>query len=215
MRIEAALVGNLEAEMKAELQRGERAVTLGTRSTIDHLKATLRAQTLTAFGSQRLANAAWRSEVYPKGQASLGAAGVLYSKAPHIVEAFSQTTTIRSKSGFFLAIPSPEAMKMRGPRGQRPTPDSLEQRLGLKLQFVYRPGKASLLVANLRERRGKRGGFAAPSAAATKRGDVQSVVLFFLVPMVRLKQVFDLDRAYERAGDDLVNKIVEEWNRGG
>lgn len=215
MRIEAALIGNLEEEMKGELERGAKAVTLGTRSTVDQLKAVLRAQTLTAFGSQRLANAAWRSEVYPKGQTSLGAAGVLFSKAPHIVDAFSQSTTIRSSSGFWLAIPSPEALKMRGPRGQRPTPDSVEQRLGLKLQFVYRPGKASLLVANLRERRGKRGGFAAPSAAAVKRGDVSSVVLFFLVPLVRLKQVFDLDRSYEQAGDDLVNKIVEEWNRGG
>ena len=215
MRIEAALVGNLQEEMKLELERGAKAVTGGTRSVIDALKLTLRAQTVTAFGSQRLANAAWRSEVYPKGQASLGAAGVLYSKAPHIIEAFSQSTTIRSSSGFYLAIPSEQALKMRGPRGQRPTPDALEQRLGVKLQFVYRQGAASLLVANLRERRGKRGGFAAPSAAATKRGDVSSIVLFFLVPMVRLKQVFDLEADYEKAGDQLVARIVEEWNRGG
>jgi len=209
MRFVAALFGNLEVVIADELEAGARAVTAGTRSTVDVVKNLLRAQTMSAFGSQPLANT-WRGVAYPRaGQISLGAAGTIYSKAPHIVEAFSASTTIRSKSGFFLAIPTPEAMTMRGSRRERPTPDSIERRLGLKLQFVYRPGKASLLVANLRRRTGKRGGFAAPSA----RSATESVVLFFLVPFVRLKQVFDMEATENRALDDLVSNILTEWNR--
>ncbi len=210
MRIAAAAVGNLEEVMQSERRLGAHAATEGVRNTVDQVKLVLRTQTMTAFGSQQLANT-WRGVAYPRGgQISLGAAGTVFSNAPHIVEAFSASTTIRSKSGFFLAIPSPEAMTMRGSRRERPTPDSIERRLGLKLQFVYRPGKASLLVADLRRRTGKRGGFAAPSA----RSATESVVLFFLVPFVRLKQVFDMEATENRALDDLVRNILAEWNRG-
>lgn len=210
MRLEAALLGNLEAVMADERETGARAVTTGTTLTVDVVKNWLRAQTMAAFGSQPLANT-WRGVAYPRGgQVSLGAAGTVFSNAPHIIEAFSASTTIRSKSGFFLAIPSPEAMTMRGSRRERPTPDSIERRLGLKLQFVYRPGKASLLVADLRRRTGKRGGFAAPSA---RTRTTESVVLFFLVPFVRLKQVFDMGATEDRALDELVRNILAEWNR--
>jgi len=213
MRIAAALVGNLEEVMAAELSEGEQAVTAGTRTTVDWLKGFLRAETVRAFGSDRLAKT-WRSDVYPKGKQSLGSAGVVFSKAPHIIEAFSASTTIRSQSGFFLAIPTPETMAMRTSRGERPTPHSIEQRLGIALQFVYRAQGASMLVANLRRRTGKRGGFAAPSAAAQRKGNVESVVMFFLVPFVRLKQVFDLEATYSRALDELVANVLREWNDG-
>jgi hypothetical protein len=210
MRIAAALVGDLERVMREEVALGAHAATIGTRTTVDEVKLFLRGETLKAFGSQPLANT-WRGVTYPKGgKESLGAAGTVYSNAPHIIEAFSATTTIRSLDGFFLAIPSPEAMTMRGSRKERPTPDAIEKRLGLKLQFVYRPDGASLLVANLRRRTGKRGGFAAPS----RRSTTETVVLFFLVPFVRLKQVFDLNATEDRAVDDLARNILEVWNRG-
>lgn len=213
MRLAAALIGNLDEAMKAELQAGARAVTAGTHSTVDWLKAFLRAATISAFSSERLAKT-WRSGVYPKGKVSLGSAGVVYSKAPHIIDAFSKTTTIRSASGFFLAIPSPDAMTLRGSRGERPTPDSVERRMGIQLQFVYRANGASLLVADLRKKTGKRGGFAAPTAAARRRGTVEAIVMFYLVPFVRLKQVFDLEATYGRALDELVANIIREWSRG-
>jgi hypothetical protein len=211
MRIAAALIGDLDRVMREEVELGAHAATVGTRSTVDEVKLFLRAETMKAFGSQPLANA-WRGVTYPKGgKESLGAAGTVYSNAPHIIEAFSATTTIRSANGFFLAIPSPEAMAMRGSRKERPTPDAIERRLGLQLQFVYRRDGASLLVADLRRRTGKRGGFAAPSA---RTRSTETVVLFFLVPFVRLKQVFDLDATENRALDDLARNILEVWNRG-
>lgn len=47
----------------------------------------------------------WRGEVYPKGQVSIKAAGPAHSRAPVIVGAHDQGATIRSKDGFWLAIP--------------------------------------------------------------------------------------------------------------
>lgn len=212
MRLEAALVGNLKQVMADELRDGAAAVTLGTRHTTDALKNRLRAMVVAAFGSERLAKT-WRGDTFPRGaQTSLGAAGTVYSKAPHIIEAFSKPTTLRNKDGFYLAIPSKEALAMRV-GNKRPTPHEIEQRLGIKLQFVYRPGKAGLLVADLRRRTGKRGGFAAPSATATRKGNTESVVMFFLVKIVRLKQRFDLEAEYNRALDELVANIMTEWNR--
>lgn len=211
MQLVAAAFGNLEKVMTEELQRAEEASSGGMQVTVEALKARLRAIIMEVFGSQRLANA-WRSKLYPAPpKVSLGAAGTVFTNAPHIIDAFSAATTIRSKSGFFLAIPSPEALTMRGSRNERPTPDSIERRLGQKLQFVYRPGSASLLVADLRRRTGKRGGYAAPTEKTRK---TESVVLFFLVPFAQLRKVIDLDGAYEQALDDLASNILREWNRG-
>lgn len=210
MRLVAAIVGSLDQVVRDELATSAEAITSGTSRTVDAVMNALRVETLAAFGSDRLAKT-WRGEVWPKGRASMGAAGIVFSKAPHIIEAFSATTTIRSRSGFFLAIPSPEAMAMRGSRGERPTPDAVERRMKIKLQFVYRSGASSLLVADLRRRTGKRGGFSAPTA---RTRTTESVVMFFLVPFVRLKQVFNLDRTEDRALDDLVRNILTEWNGG-
>jgi hypothetical protein len=168
---------------------------------------------ISAFGSQRLANT-WRGMAFPgKGKASLGPADLVFSKAPHIIEAFSQSTTIRGSSGFWLAIPSPEAMTMRFGSNKRATPHEVEQRLGIKLRFVYRQGKASLLVADkVRRKIGKRTGFAKASKRAIRTGDTESVVMFFLVEQVTLKQRFDLEAAYAEAAEDMVNRVMAAWN---
>lgn len=210
MRLGAALTGNLEKFMAEELERGARAVTVGTHKAVNDLKMRLRQQTLSAFGSQGLANS-WRSHSFPKTGNSLGAAGVLVSKAPHIIDSFDQATVIRSKDGFFLAIPSPDAPK--GTKFQPITPSNFpEDRYG-RLQFVYRPGKVSLLVVNNVRRTAK--GRVGRQMALTKSGGYKqgasSVVMFFLVPFSRMKKVFNLAQDYDRAGDDMVRNIIEAW----
>lgn len=215
MRLQAALEGSLKEFMAAEADRGAKAVTNGTTDAANALKAHLRQITTTAFGSQRLANA-WRSNVYPRPpKASLGAAGTVFTNAPHIIEAFSSAAPVRSKDGFFLAIPSPDAPKEY--MGKRISPSNWpDERFG-PLRFVYRAGKSSLLVvegvrrtksgrvsrrlANGGERKG--GGY--------KQG-VASVVMFFLVPQVRFKKVFDLDVAYDRALDSMIINIMKAWS---
>ncbi len=208
LQVRAALTGNLEAEMKAELDRGSAAVKVGTSKTVDWLKTALREQVLVAFNSQRLANT-WRGKFFPNQ--GLNAAGVVYSNAPHIIEAFSQATMITSKGGFWLAIPSPDCPKGSG--GRRVTPSTFpEDRFG-KLQFVYRRGKSSLLVVDkLRRHTGKRKGFTKASDKAIRDGRAETVVMFFLVPRVKLTQRIDPQSAYDESVDRLVENVLEEWN---
>lgn len=210
MQLEAALTGNLPEIMAREVERGAVAVSLGTSQTVDALKAVLRAEVTTAFGSPRLANT-WQGKVFPKApEKSLGAAGVVYSKAPHIIEAFEQATTIRSARGFWLAIPTPDCPKGAG--GRRLTPSTFpEARFG-KLRFVYRQGKSSLLVVDrVRRGTGKRGGIRKASATAIKKGTADTIVMFFLVPFVRLKKLIDPQAAYAGAADDLLRNIIKAW----
>jgi hypothetical protein len=211
MHIAAALTGNLEKVMADVRDEAALAVTLGTTRTTDDLKNRLRQQVLAAFGSQRLANT-WRGATYPKlPMTSMGAAGMVISKAPHIIESFDRASVIRSKDGFFLAIPSPDAPK--GTQFKPITPSNFpEDRYG-PLRFVYRPGKTSLLVVDgVRRTAAGRVGrqMARTKSGGFKRG-AASVVMFFLVPYVRMKKVFDLNRDYDRALGDMVSNIIEAW----
>ena len=94
---------------------------------------------------RRLANSI-RSQTYPKTGESLNAATLVWSKAPEIVGAHDAGPLIRSKDGFWLAIPLDAAGKSL--RGGRITPGEWERRRGLRLRFVYRRRGPSLLVAD-------------------------------------------------------------------
>lgn len=214
MRLGAALVGNLEQVMAGEIESAAHGISYGTSKTTEDLKARLRQQAMTAFGSQRLANT-WRSALYPRlPKTSMGAAGTVFSNAPHIVEAFDAATVIRSKDGFFLAIPAPDAPRMY--QGRRVTPSNWDDARYGPLRFVYRPGKSSLLVVDGVTRKAsgrigrqlKNGGV---SKSGAYRKGVTTVVMFFLVPFVRLKKVFDLDRDYDRALTEMAGNIIEAW----
>jgi hypothetical protein len=108
VRLQAAISGDLGQLLAAELQQAERAVTTGVRQATVGLQTELRSQVTAAGLGPRLARA-WRSRVYPETGTSLTAAGVVWTKAPRIIGAFAQTTTIRSKRSLYLAIPTPAA----------------------------------------------------------------------------------------------------------
>lgn len=209
MRVQAALQGNLEGYMRAELDASRTAVTRAMRRASDGLKRDWRGQILEAGLGQRVANTI-RSRVYPQGRTSRGAAGLVYSKASHIVGAFDRGVTIRSKAGFFLAIPTKDAG--RGPNNRKITPGLWEQRHGIRLTFIYRRGGPSLLVATLRARRGQRGGFAAPSATALRTGrGLATVPIFILLPQTTLSKRLDLDRDVAKWQALLADLVLQEW----
>ncbi len=211
MRLMAALSGDLDQMLTDEVRVAEQAVTQSIREATDGLKTELRNQITGAGLGQRLANT-WRGEVYPKGQMSIKAAGLVYSRAPVVVGAHVDGATIRSKDGFWLAIPLPAAGK--GPRGKHMTPGLWERLRGQRLRFIYRRGKPSLLVAeNQRARQGKRGGFSAASqkAQATGRGLV-TVPMFLLVPQVSLTKKLDIDSASRRWISTLANRIADRFD---
>lgn len=207
MKLGVDIVGDIARIMEAETLAGEKAVTAAMREASTGLKTAWRAQITGAGLGARLARTI-RSEQFPKGRASLNAAALVWSKAPVIVGAHDTGPLIRSKDGFWLAIPLPAAGKSL--RGGRITPGEWERRTGLRLRFVYRRRGPSLLVA---EGRLNTKGRAVASRSKTGRG-LTTVPVFLLVPQVRLKKRLDLARDAEQARDAVPGLIVANWVEG-
>ncbi|MBJ6372754.1 DUF6441 family protein [Sedimentitalea arenosa] len=200
LEITPDLVGMIQAEIKA----GEKAVTAAMREAGTGLKTAWRNQITGAGLGRRLANSI-RSQTFPKAGESLNAAALVWSKAPVIVGAHDTGPLIRSKDGFWLAIPLPAAGRGRG--GARMTPGEWERRRGLRLRFVYRRRGPSLLVVDGRL---NTRGLGVASRSKTGRGRA-TVPIFLLVPQVRLPKRLVLDRDAERALDGVPKLIVARW----
>jgi hypothetical protein len=200
----AASLSDVAGRMNREILAGEKAVSTAIAGVAKDVKDEWRGQITGAGLGRRLANTV-RSQVYPKGEPSLRAAALIWLKAPKILSAFEQGVTIRAREGVWLAIPLPAAGKSS--RGGRITPAEFEQRRGLRLRFVYRRGKASLLVAE--GRLGSRGTVAA-SKSKTGRG-VATVPVFALVPQVKLRKRLNLLGEAERMAGSVPGRIVNAW----
>ena len=207
MKLKLDITPDLVAMMAAEVRAGEKAVSVATREAGNSLKSAWRAQITGAGLGARLARTI-RSEQFPNGKPSLGAAALVWSKAPGIINAHDTGPLIRSRNGFWLAIPTPAAGKSS--RGGRITPGEWERRTGLRLRFVYRRSGPSLLVA---EGRLNTKGRAVASRSKTGRG-LTTVPIFLLVAQVRLPKRLDLARDAERAHDALPGLIVANWVEG-
>ena len=204
MKLKIAFEPDLVALMRAEIAAGEKAVSTAMREAGSGLKSDWRAQITGAGLGRRLANSI-RSQTFPKSSNSLNAAALVWSKAPEIIGAHDTGPLIRSKDGFWLAIPLPAAG--RGLRGGRITPGEWERRRGLRLRFVYRRTGPSLLVA---EGRLNTKGQAAVSRSKTGRGKVTAPI-FLLVPQVKLPKRLNLNRDAVRALDSVPGLIVANW----
>ena len=207
MKLKLDIDPDLVAMMQAEVLAGERAVTAAMRQAGSDLKADWRGQITSAGLGQRLARSI-RNKTYPERGESLDAAAFIWSKAPKIIHAHDKGVLIRSKAGFWLAIPLPAAGKGRG--GARLTPGEWEKRRGMRLRFVYRRRGPSMLVADgrLNSR-----GLGVASRSKTGRGRA-TVPIFLLVPQVKLPKRLDLDRDAERALDSVAGLIVANWVEG-
>lgn len=204
MKLDLTIAGDIAAALRAEVLAGEKAVSAAMRDAGTDLKSAWRGQITQAGLGSRLANSI-RSQTYPKSGESLSAAALVWSKAPVIVGAHDTGPLIRSKDGFWLAIPTAAAGK--GLKGGRITPGEWERRRGLRLRFVYRRRGPSLLVA---EGRLNSRGLGVASRSKTGRGK-STVPIFLLVPQVKLAKRLDLARDAERAIAELPGRIVAGW----
>ena len=204
MRLGLDIAPDLVAVMAAEIKAGEKAVSAAMREAGTDLKSAWRGQIRQAGLGRRLANSI-RSQTYPKSGESLKAAALVWSKAPEIVGAHDTGPLIRSKDGFWLAIPTAAAGK--GLKGGRITPGEWERRRGLRLRFVYRRRGPSLLVADgrLNSR-----GLGVASRSKTGRGKA-TVPIFILVPQVKLAKRLNLARDADRAQAAVPGLIVANW----
>ena len=206
MKLNVTITPNLAALMAAEIKAGEKAVTAAMRAAGTQLKSDWRGQITQAGLGRRLGNSI-RSQTYPKVGESIDAAALVWSKAPVIIGAHDTGPLIRSKDGFWLAIPTEAAGK--GARGGRITPGEWERRRGLRLRFVYRRRGPSLLVA---EGRLNARGVGVASRSKTGRG-LTTVPIFLLVRQVKLRKRLDLARDADRAHDAVSGLIVKNWFR--
>ena len=199
MKLAATVTGSIMAGMEAEMRSISKAVTAGIKDAGRGLKSDLRKQVIGAGLGPRLART-WRDRTYPnKGY---NAAAMVWSKAPQIIRTFDEGAVIKSKSGFWLAIPTTQAPK-RGVGGKRINPSNFpEHRFG-PLRFVYRRGRPSLLVVDgVRINKSGRTGRRAKGGAFTNTGRMKqgmaTVVMFIMVPQVRLKKRLDVKREIKR-----------------
>lgn len=214
MRVTIEIAGDLRAGMRREFRAGERAVTASMREAAEGAKLDFRAMTTAGGLGPRLARA-WRSEVYPKGGDSLKAAALVWTKAPKLIRAFSENTLIRSKNGLFLAIPTENAPK-KGVGGGKISPSNFPEGRYGRLRFVYRPGKPSLLVVdavgvNKSGKIGRQRKNFGKTKAGNFRSGVTTVVMFILVPQVRLRKRIDIDSVARKWGSRLAGAIVRRW----
>ena len=118
------------------------------------------------------------------------------------MRAFDEGAVIRSRRGRFLAIPTENAPR-KGTDGKRIRPSTFpEHRFG-PLRFVPRSGGPLLLVvdglrASFSRKSGELRGFRGATDRARERGDgLTTVVMFVLVPQVKLPKRLDVSRAAE------------------
>lgn len=187
-----------------------RAITSAMHDVSAGLNSDLRADVVSAGLGERLSRT-WRGTTYPETKVSMEAAAFVWSKAPKIIDAFSRGVVIRSPRGLYLAIPTMAAGSVgRSVAGKREkiTPQGWERRTGMKLRFVYRPGRPSLLVAD--GTRLSKKGLAARNRR--KSGDATSVI-FILVPQVRLAKRLDIERAAQKHAGRVTGLIAQHWDQ--
>ena len=204
MKLGLDIKPDLIAVMADEVKAGEKAVSTAMRAAGTDLKTAWRGQITQAGLGRRLSNSI-RSQTYPKTGESLKAAALVWSNAPQIIGAHDTGPLIRSKDGFWLAIPTPAAGK--GARGKALTPGEWERRRGLRLRFVYRRSGPSLLVA---EGRLNNRGLGVASRSKSGRGR-STVPIFLLVPQVKLAKRLNLERDAERVQAAVPGLIVANW----
>jgi hypothetical protein len=231
MRLAATLGASLKKLLEQEVRAGERAVTRGVRSETERLKGELRQQVVAAFGARGrgIANA-WRARVFPQSGESLGAAGIVWTKVPGIVDAFERGATIRARGGRFLAIPTGfNAPQGRRGRGMRVTPQQMvASRQAFLRPMKERPGgfvwclpvrqgervgrrRAPLIAGGLVEVARRKMRSATRAAWHRELLEQGFVPMFLLVPQVQLAKRLDVRGAGHRALARLPAAIAREW----
>ncbi len=205
MKLSINFSPDLVALLEQEIKAGERAVTSAMKSAGAELKQDWRKQITRAGLGHRLPRTI-RNRTYPTNGDSINAAALVWSNAPEILNAHDRGALIRSKLGFYLAIPTEAAGLGRG--GARLTPGEWERRRGMRLRFIYRRNGPSLLVAE--KARINTRGTAVASRSKTGRGQV-SAPIFLLVPQVKLRKRLDLARDAEKVAGAVPGLIVEKW----
>lgn len=157
---------------------------------------------------------AWQSSAFPRSGPARNPVGTVWLKGNSrgrtggAITFWTQPGEIRGKRGQFLAVPLPAA----GPRGRGRdlTPGEWERRTGQRLRFVYRRGRASLLVAD-NAVLGGRNGSARPLSDLRAAGDQRrgkrryaaTIPIFVLLPVVKFRNAFAIEPMIDASEGEL------------
>ena len=209
MRVRAAIEGNLNNIVAQELKDATAGAREGMKEGTNLLKTRLRSQIQRAGLGPKLAKT-WQGRFYDNDR-GLNVAGFVYSKAQRLVGAFSEGTTIRAKSGRLLAIPTEHAPKRGRDRRRRATPDNWNASRFGPLKFIPSAGRRTGLLVVEENRLSKKTGRATGRAKRTKTGRMgrgaATIVMFVLVPQVRLKKRLNI-RAAESQVVNLLPRLI-------
>lgn len=217
----STLMEAIEGDIAADATHAMRVTTERRR---DHLRQQTRAVGL----GERLPNT-WTGRAYPGGaKNSINPAGLVYSRAPDIMDAFTRGATIRPVGGDnFLWIPTKNVPRARartssyrrvsGPNGSRPlgikagalTPEECESRFNT--EFVVKKGKAGRRLAfmDLISARRRGGGVRGATAGRLRQGrEPKLTLMFVLTKSVKLPKLFDLDREAQAWVADFEREFV-------
>lgn len=209
----AALRGDFDNEVEKGLNRVEAAL----QSAMFEYAADLQGKWRQDVAQSGLRNAQRMTRTIRVKQyknRGLNPASLVYSNFPLLQRAFEQATTVRSKESLWLVIPNPEVWPKgrvaraggRGARGRESTVGIAERRFG-PLRFVYRPNGVSLLVTDARKSRTKAGTFRYASPTAKRRGNVETIVVFFVVREAKLPRMLRGKVIRDRAARDAPREI--------
>ena len=190
--------------VRAYLTAGTLAVGEATRRLEQRLEAATRAS---AGGNLWRA---WRSSAFPKRGPARSPTGTVYlngdKRTRGAIKFWTEPGQVRGKDGQYLAIPLPAAGK-GGRYEEALSPGDWERRTGRRLRFVYRKGRASLLVADgagvTRAGQFRRG---AAGNGGTGRG--ATVPIFVLIPMVQHRNAFAIAPLVNQSEAELVSLFI-------
>lgn len=191
---------NLRHLLRQERRLIGKQAAQATKEATNGLKASLRHDIVTAGLGARLSRT-WRAQIYDRS--GVGVTGFIYSRAPEIIEAFDQGMVIHARQGRYLAIPTENVPKRINRR--KPTPQLYTKHRG-PLRFVRNRQGSAFLVADDRRasfsrKTGDFQGFRKASQRTLRTGrGLTSVVMFILVPMVRMPKKLDVQKIADRWG---------------
>lgn len=222
--VSARVDGDLRAVLREVQDDASDALREGVGIATGRLQGDLRTQTRAAGLGEGLTKA-WQAELYPRRASTktLHPAGLVYSKAVVLHDAFVAGATITARRGRYLVIPTREAEAMgfatttEGRGGKYIAFNRLRRaaqyraaiaKLGAEnIRDIPLPNGRRLIVYRVPDGRGKGRVFRGPrlTRVGFRRG--QDVPLFIMVPQVRLAPRLDFDAAVARAENILVRAV--------
>ncbi len=220
LRFKLAVTGNLTKAMDDYEKRVAQAVTEALDEMLVDVQGQERDQIRDAGLGSKLPRTV-QTKRFPR-ENSIGAAGIVFTKAPEIIRAFNTGAVIVPKHGRYMAIPTQfnlaggrrKSAKVGGWNGVRVTPDEMiKSGASFVIPNKDGPGKLWMLtVAQAQVKSGKRGkikslayagGIVPIGGARRARVDAAlkagAVPMFTLLPQVRLTKTLDIARIRSKA----------------